>query len=146
VNENVFLDGDSCPDDAAVEAALGPAFAWFEVLVDACDDFEQEWKFHGRKYGWKLKVHDGVKSLFELTVATGSFRLNMALREKEILALRGDPELAVKLGGLLDAEKASGGWGLRIAVADADGLEQARLLVQAVAAIRDNDIDMDDWE
>jgi hypothetical protein len=136
MNENYFLEESPSPDPAAIEAALGDGYPWYEGVLEAAEGFQADWKHYGKKYGWKLKVHDGTKALFELTVAPGNFRIGMAVRERELLALRGDPALAAELAGLLAADKAKEGWGIRIAVDDAGKYEQARALIKAVAALR----------
>ena len=121
-----------------MQVALGGRFVWYEALCDAAgDDFEQEWKFYGKKYGWKLKVHDYLKTLFELTVEAGAFRIGLAVREKELQAMRQDPELSARLGDLLSAEKFAEGWGIRLLVDNEDAQAQALALVAAIAGMRD---------
>ena len=85
------MEGTSAPDAAAIEAALGGAYPWYEGVLEAAGGFERDWKHYGRKYGWKLKVHDGAKALFELGVTSGGLRIGMAVRERELQALRADP-------------------------------------------------------
>ena len=130
------MNPDQAPDEAAVSAILGERFAWYEAICDAGDDFEQEWKFYGKKYGWKLKVHDYVKTLFELTVGDGVFRIGLAVREGELAALRADPAVLECLGELLSAEKANEGWGIRLIVDTETRFQQALLLVQTVGVLR----------
>ena len=137
--DNIFMDPGHSPDEEAVARALGDKFAWFEAICDAGDDFEQEWKHYGKKYGWKLKVHDYVKTLFELTIAEGDFRIGMAVRERELQALRLDPVLSTQLGDLLTPEKFAEGWGIRVLVDRENVFLQVMALVTAVAAMRGGD-------
>jgi hypothetical protein len=136
VSDNVFMEGTSPPDAAAIEAALGEGYPWYEGVLEAAGGFERDWKHYGRKYGWKLKAHDGAKALFELTVVAGGFRVGMAVRETELQAMRESPELAASLAGLLDEGRSKEGWGIRMSI-DSEGIyKQACTLIEAVAAIR----------
>ncbi len=137
VSDNYFLELNPEPSPASIQAALGDSYPWFAGVLEAAGDFEREWKHYGRKYGWKLKAHDGDKALFELTVSAGSFRLGLAVREAEVQALKGDPSLAPELAALL-AETRKEGWGLRLVVDDEASCRQACALIRAVAAIRGN--------
>jgi hypothetical protein len=139
VSDNLFLEAASPPDAAAIEAALGEAYAWYQGVLNAAAGFMQDWKHYGKKYGWKLKAHDGAKALFELTVARGNFRLGMAVRERELEAMREDEALASELGGLLDADKAKEGWGIRLTIDEEGKYRQALRLIEAVAALRRKD-------
>ncbi len=136
VSENYFLGETPVPGPAGVKSALGDKYGLYEGVLEAAAGFAQDWKHYGKKYGWKLKVHDGAKTLLELTVASGSFRIGMAVREREVLAMREDASLAPLLGGLLDVDKAKEGWGIRLAVEDEGAYEQAVVLIKAVAGIR----------
>lgn len=136
--DNYFLSEEPVPESAGIKTALGDKYAWYEGVLEAATGFAQDWKHYGKKYGWKLKVHDGAKTLFELTVAPSGFRIGMAVRERELLAVREDAALAPRLGGLLDADKAKEGWGIRIAVEDEESYGKAVALISAVAEIRRN--------
>jgi len=48
---------------------------WYESILASAEGFEREWKHYGKKYGWKLKAHDGRKALFELTIGTAGLRV-----------------------------------------------------------------------
>ncbi|MBL8968605.1 MAG: DUF3788 family protein [Spirochaetaceae bacterium] len=137
MSDNYFLEQNPEPDTASIKAALGDKYPWFAGVLEAAGDFEREWKHYGRKYGWKLKAHDGDKALFELTVAAGSFRLGLAVRESEVQALKADPSLSPELAALL-AETRKEGWGIRLVVEDEAKYRQACALIKAVAAIREN--------
>jgi hypothetical protein len=134
VSDNPFLQEEPAPTAESIRAVLGDKMLWYEGLLAAAPDFEQEWRFHGKKYGWKLKVHDGAKALFELTVTESGFRVAIAAREDELGSLRGHPTTAALLSALPPSGKE--GWGLRIEVTDAEAFHKALLLVQAVAEIR----------
>jgi hypothetical protein len=134
VSDNFFLPEEPAPTVESIRGALGDKMPWYEGLLAAAPEFEQEWRFHGKKYGWKLKVHDGAKALFELTISESGFRVAIAAREDELASLRGNPNTAACLSALPPPGKE--GWGLRIEVADADAFHKALVLVQAVVEIR----------
>jgi hypothetical protein len=134
VNDKPFLQEEPAPTAETIRAALGDKTLWYEGLLAAAPEFEPEWVFHGKKYGWKLKVHDGAKALFELTVTESGFRVAIAAREDELESLRGNPATAACLSAFPPPGKE--GWGLRIEVTDAEAFHKALLLVQAVAEIR----------
>ncbi len=130
------MEEGSAPDPAAIKAALGAGYPWYEGVLEAASGFERDWKHYGKKYGWKLKVHDGAKALFELTVTSRGLRIGMAVRERELQALRADPALAADLAGLLDADKAKEGWGIRLMLEAEADYKRAVLLIESTAALR----------
>ncbi len=134
MSDNFFLQQEPAPTAETIRAALGDKILWYEGLLAATHGFELEWLYHGKKYGWKLKVHDGAKALFELTLFEGGFRVSIAVREGELETLRGNPATAACLSSFPASGKA--GWGLRVEVTDSDAFHKALLLVQAVAEIR----------
>lgn len=136
MTDNIFMAETPRPDEASIKAALGEKFPWYLASLEAAAGFEQDWKYYGAKYGWKLKVWDGSKALFELTVAKGYFRLSMAVRETEVEALRADASTAHGLSELLDPEKSRNGWGIRLTINETAKFEKARALIRAVAELR----------
>lgn len=123
VSENQFIEQAEAPNAAAIEAALGSGYTRYEAIMEAAAGFMADWKFYGKKYGWKLKVHDGDKALLELSVMDTELRVSIAAREAEVEALRADG-------------KAKEGWGIRIAVVDEASCARACALIKAVAAMR----------
>jgi hypothetical protein len=136
MNDNLFLADLPAPDPSSIAAALGPAYSWFEGLTEAAGGFERDWKHYGKKYGWKLKIHDGAKALLELTIGARGFRIGLAAREREIEVLRQDPIAAPALATFLDGKETKEGWGIRIEVDTEMRYAQALVLVRALAALR----------
>jgi hypothetical protein len=136
VSDNYFLEESPSPDQAAIKAALGERFSWYEGVLAAATGFTRDWKYYGKKYGWKLKVHDGNKALFELGIAKADIRIGMAVRERELQVLRDDGSLAAGLADFLAAEKSKEGWGIRVKVKDGTSYDLALDLIRAVADIR----------
>ena len=141
VNENYFMEETPRPEPAAVQAALGGMYPWYEGILAAAEGFERDWKHYGRKYGWKLKLHDGDKALAEITVTPAGVLVGVAAREAEIEELREEAEKALggPLAEALATGKAKGSWGLRLFVADEAAYGKARALLEAVAEIRRRD-------
>jgi hypothetical protein len=136
LSDNLFLAEGPAPGPEAIAAALGEGYPLYETVLAAAPDFEREWKHYGKKYGWKLKVHDGAKALFELTVCAGALRISVAARESEMEALRQDPEMAAILAELAPPGKAREGWGIRLSVVDAESCGRAALVIRKVREIR----------
>jgi hypothetical protein len=136
MTDNIFMAETPRPEESSIQAALGEKFPWYLGALEAAAGFGQDWKYYGAKYGWKLKVWDGSKALFELTVAKGYFRLSMAVREAELEALRADASTAQGLSELLDAGKSKNGWGIRLTINEEAKYEKACALIKAVAALR----------
>jgi hypothetical protein len=126
VSDNYFLAENPAPEPASIAAALGGKYPLFESIMNASDGFEKDWKHYGKKYGWKLKAHDGEKALFELMVTAVDIRLSVATRESEMQ----------ELAELLPPGKSKGGWGIRLSVADEESALRAIALIKAVAALR----------
>jgi hypothetical protein len=136
MNDNLFLAEFPAPDPASISAALALAYPWYEGVLGAAEGFEREWRHYGKKYGWKLKIHDGAKALLELTIGTGGFRIGLAARERELEILRGDPLAAPVFAAFLDDKPEKEGWGIRIEVVSEARYNQALVLVRALAALR----------
>ncbi|HUX38122.1 MAG TPA: DUF3788 family protein [Rectinemataceae bacterium] len=136
MSDNRFLAEAPAPDPKSIAAALGDASSWYEGILEAATGFERDWKHYGKKYGWKLKIHDGAKALLELTIGARSLRLGLAVRERELGSLREDPLAAPLVATFLDGNEAKGGWGIRIEVENEARYAQALVLIRALAAIR----------
>ena len=136
MSDNHFLAEDPAPDQASISAALGDKYPFYERVLKAAEGFERDWKHYGRKYGWKLKIHDGKKALLELTIDDAGFRVSIAARESEMEELQGDPALAAILAELLPPGKSKEGWGIRLPVVDETGCVRTVALIEAVAKAR----------
>ncbi|MGC4118576.1 MAG: DUF3788 family protein [Myxococcales bacterium] len=131
---NVLLEKAQTPDDDRVRGALGEAWPLFEAVRATTACCAQDWKHHGAKYGWKLKIHAEDKNLCEVTVADGWFLVALAIREKERQELSSDPRFAELANG---GAKASEGYGLKVEVRDHASCEHAKALLVFIMARRD---------
>ena len=103
MSKRLFLEKAQKPDTAALEVALGPAFASHRDLTDLCGGLKQEW-VHTRGSGWMLKVADGKKALCYVIPLKGSFRVSMAIREAERATLLESEHMADYWALLTSAE------------------------------------------
>ncbi len=133
---NALLDQAHEPDESQLRSALGAAWPFFEAVRARAQGCEQDWKHHGKKYGWKLKIHAEDKNLCEVTVVEGGFLVTMAIREKERQALASDPVLAEVAGA---GAKASEGYGIRVEVRDQASCDRATALLGFIVAQRELD-------
>jgi hypothetical protein len=136
VSDNYFPDEEPSPNEASIKAACGDSFPWYAGILEAASGYELDWKHYGKKYGWKLKAHDGAKALFELGLGGSGIRLIIAARESELETLRGDPAAAAVLAELLPPGKSKEGWGIRLLIDDEGDYGRALLLIKAVSKMR----------
>jgi len=139
MSDNAFLPEQPAPDAASLEATLGAAHPWYLAVLEAAKGFETEWRHYGRKYGWKLKIHDGSKALLELTARASTFRMSLAVRENELEALQADAATAPLVAAYLADKARKEGWGLRLEVTDRASLDRALVLIKALTTLRKAD-------
>ncbi len=125
---NVLLAKAEAPDDGGIAAALGATRPLYDEIMSLTEGWDQTWKHYGKKYGWKLKVHEETKMLLELTVADGWFLVSLAIREQELAALQEDPagSALADPGGTDGA--AVGRYGFKIEVRDEAACERVKTL------------------
>ena len=89
MEERVFVDKGTVPDDELVREALGPAAEWFGRFVAYAEGlgWRGEWKYHNKRYGWTWKAERKKTSLFWLAPVKGGFVVGAALRKEEKQAL-----------------------------------------------------------
>jgi hypothetical protein len=101
IEPGAFTTKEVVPDDAAVEAAIGPRHerwvALRKALADAFDPVAEAWTFSGKRYGWSLRVSQHDRPIVYLTPLPGRFRANLALPERAVeAALAADLPPAVR--------------------------------------------------
>lgn len=136
MSDNRFLAEEPVPEAASIASALGESYRWYEGILEAAEGFERDWRHYGKKYGWKLKIHDGAKALLELTIGASGLRIGLAVRERELESLRADPLASPLVSTFLDGKESKGGWGIRIEIESEERYAQALVLIRALAAIR----------
>jgi hypothetical protein len=125
MSERPFLEKAQKPDTAALEVALGPAFAFYGDLADLCDGLKQEW-VHTRSGGWMLKVADGKKALCYVIPLEDAFRVSMAIRETERAALLESEHMADYRALLTSARKFAEGYAVAFDVTAASSYGYCR--------------------
>jgi hypothetical protein len=111
MTERPFIGLDQMPDDDTLERALNSAFAFYRDLIDLCSGFKREW-VHTKGGGWMLKVADRKKALCYVIPLEDSFRVSMAIRESEHLALRTSDDMSEYEDLLDSARKFSEGYSI----------------------------------
>ncbi len=118
---NAFLGKLQPPSNAEIAAALGPATALWNEVVDRItrDDAitAQEWKgVCVKKYGWSLRLLHKKRSIVYLNPCTGCFRVAFVFGDKALEAVRGEsfPESVAKV--IATAPKYPEGTGVRLLV------------------------------
>jgi len=125
VSERPFLEKAQKPGIAALEVALGPAFAFYRDLTDLCDGLRQEW-VHTEGSGWMLKVADGKKALCYVLPLEDSFRVSMAIRESERAALLESEDMADYGALLTSARRFAEGYSVAFDVTGGSSYDQCR--------------------
>jgi hypothetical protein len=123
------------PTEEGLEGALGAAIGRFDMIRGLAVDFDQEWSFY-RGSGWMLRIHDGRKALLYLVPLRASFKVSMAIREKERHALAADPALAAIRPVLESARKVPEGFALAFDITGEGDFEPLRSLVEKLIAAR----------
>jgi hypothetical protein len=125
MSERPFLGKAQKPDTAALEAALGPAFAFYRDLTDLCDGFKQEW-VRTKGSGWMLKVADGKKALCYVIPLEDAFRVSMAIRESERATLLESEHMEDYRTLLTSARKFAEGYSVAFDVTAGPSYERCR--------------------
>ena len=120
MHPNAFINKPTPPSDVEVAAALGPATAaWDQLLNDLAQEFGvtvQEWKCHSPKWGWALRVKRKARTIVWLAPCEGGFNVAFILGDKAMLAAR-QSKLPKRIVEALDAApKYPKGTGVRLHV------------------------------
>jgi hypothetical protein len=115
-SEPTLTDRNIYPSDEVITATIGRARPlWdsaFAYLHENHPDFEERWKFYNDGKRWLMNVSRKKKTVFWLSVLTGSFRTTCYFTEKARQTIRAsqlsdelkrqylDPKLKGKLRGI----------------------------------------------
>lgn len=132
---NILTDNAREPDDELLKQSLGSSWELFHDIRTHTAACEQHWRHHGKKYGWKLKIHAAGKNLLEITVAEGWFLVTMAIRETERLDLLADPALSALTD--VDGKSSPEGYGIKVEVRDRASCDRAKALASFIMARRE---------
>jgi hypothetical protein len=83
MNPPYFDQKQVIPDESKLKKALGELYSAYKQVLELTEAFDQEWKYYGKKHGWQLKVAHKGKALLYLIPQEKSFRIGLAVREKE---------------------------------------------------------------
>jgi hypothetical protein len=124
------------PDDARLKEVLGELFSAYQDIVRLTESYRQEWKFYGAKYGWQLKATQKGKVLFYLVPLEKSFRVGLAVREKEKEILLNSTLPSQTREDLALAKKSPEGYPLRLLVRRKSEMKVVRLAITRLMSLR----------
>ena len=120
MSPNAFINKLKQPTNAELTAALGPAKAtWDQLLNDLAEEFGanvHEWNCYSPKAGWSLRVKRKARTIVWLAPCLGCFRVAFILGDKAMLATREAkfPKRILKI--ISEAPKYPEGTGVRLEV------------------------------
>lgn len=119
---NAFINKPLPPTDAEVAAALGPArAAWDQLLNDLAQELDvtvHEWKCHSPKWGWALRAKRKARTIVWLAPSESCFTVLFILGDKAVRAAR-QSKLPQRIIDALDAApKYPEGTGVRLRVSN----------------------------
>jgi len=124
------------PDDPELKKTLKGALPAYMEILTLIDGFSREWKFYGPRLGWLLKVTQKGKALFYLTPEDGSFRLGLAVRDKEKEVLLNSKLPAKAKDELAHAKRYPEGHPLKLQVKKESDMRTVRLVIGILKAMR----------
>ncbi len=128
-----FADKSHAPTDAELAQVLRRTKRhWDLVLAHALaqDGVAPEWKFHGAKYGWTLKLVRKRKAVLCLSAKDRGFMASMALRESALPALRSTRVPSELIAEIESAKTYPEGRPARVLVADLKHVASVKALVE----------------
>jgi hypothetical protein len=78
-----FDQKEVTPNESTLKKDLGEVYSANKEVLELTEAYDHEWKYHGKKYGWQLKVAKKGKALLYLIPQEKSFRVGCAVRENE---------------------------------------------------------------
>jgi hypothetical protein len=132
MSPNAFIGKTEQPTDGELTAALGPAKALWDQLIDdladECGVVDQEWNSYSRKAGWTLRLKREQRNIVYLSPCEGCFRVSFALGDKAMRAARAAklPQRIVKI--MNEAPKYPEGTGIRITLKTPKDLAAVKML------------------
>jgi hypothetical protein len=131
---NAFIGAADAPTDASLAAALGPAKAVWDSLIDSltADGLidTREWKSYSRKTGWALRLARGKRTVVWLSPCDRRIRVAFILGDKALAAARASDLPARVLALFDDAPKYPEGTGIHLHLTSAKDLPAIRKLAR----------------
>lgn len=129
----VFADARRPPDDADLDAALGPNKArWDELLAHisaAHPELVCEWKFYGAKHGWQFKVSDKRRAILYAIPKHGTFTASLALDDAGVKAAQASSLPAPLIAAMLAEPVRPEGRAARVEVSTKAHVQQVERLL-----------------
>jgi hypothetical protein len=136
MNRVPFDRKEAKPDNAKLKEVLGELFSAYQDIVRLTGTYRHEWKFYGTKYGWQLKATQKGKTLFYLVPLEKSFRVGLAVREKEKEILLNSKLPSQLKEELTLAKKSPEGYPLRLLVRRKSEMTVVCLVIDRLMSLR----------
>ena len=129
---NAFIGHKDQPTKKELATALGPAYQFWQDLIEDLHLPDEEWNSYSVKAGWSLKLKQKKRTILYLSPREGSFQIAFIFGDRAMIVARASklPKRILKL--LAEAKKYPEGWAVRIEVSKAADLAG----VKELAAIK----------
>jgi hypothetical protein len=114
-------------------ASFTPAY---KEIVGLTKAFDHEWKYYGKKHGWQLKVVRKGKAFLYLTPQEKSFRIGLAVREKEKERLLNSSLPPKTKEELATAKKYPEGYPLRLEIKSKTDMRAVHVVLEVLKELR----------
>jgi hypothetical protein len=133
--EPVLVEKSVKPNDTILKELMGKAFTHFAKFRQLTSGFAQEWKFYTKKSGWTFKIQGKKKAICYVTPWPKSFRIGMAIAEKEKGHVLASNLPKAALNEFKKARKYPEGYPLRFDIKTAKDLNMAVKFFQLIGRI-----------
>jgi hypothetical protein len=123
MHANAFINKPAAPTDSELAAALGPAKAVWDRILDEfareLDVTDHEWKCHSPKWGWSLRIKRKARTIVWLSPSENGINVLFILGDKAVRAAK-KARLPARIVSAIDgATKYPEGTGVRLWVTSA---------------------------
>jgi hypothetical protein len=135
VAERPFGDKNNKPTTESLKTILQDAFKYYLDISKVTKSFLHEWNY-SKSSGWIEKVHKNKKALYYLIPLENSFKISMAIREKELSSITHDETMKYYHQLLRDAKKYSEGFNVQFEINNNEDYENAFRFIESIITQR----------
>lgn len=133
--ERPFGDKNNKPTTESLKTILQDAFKYYLDISKVTKSFLHEWNY-SKSSGWIEKVHKNKKALYYLIPLENSFKISMAIREKELSSITHDETMKYYHQLLRDAKKYSEGFNVQFEINNNEDYENAFRFIESIITQR----------